>query len=138
MLLRIMVGLPVLLVDGRGAVFTAVPSMQFLPVSVVLAWRRVPAPHACALSFPFMPPPVFSVRDEFSLPLARRISLPLEGPPPVLLSLLTASVASVAGRPAVQLEGACAASPSDVLLDVSEVVVGSHLWRTQTGRRQPA
>ena len=107
---------------------------------MVLVPPRVPAPVARVQSVPVpvLPHLLISVQDAFPLPLTRLIPLPLEGPPPALLSLLWSSVLAEAHDTGVQLEGACAAPPSDVLLGVTEVVDGSHLWWTQTGWRQPA
>lgn len=127
-----MAGLSVFLVNRRRAVFTAVMAVQLLTVSVVLAHRHVSAGTACVLSFPIELSLYFSVQDSSSLPLTRLIPLPLEGPPLGLPYPLSAPVTAIAHYSVVQLERSRAASSSDVLLSVTEVVMGSHLWRTQT------
>lgn len=124
-----MAGLSVLLVNRRGAVFNTVTAMQLQMFSVVL--RHIPASHLRLLPFPFVSPLFISVNSLSSFPLARLIPLPLEGPPPVLLAPLMASVTAATHHSGVKLEGACAASTSDVLLGVTEVVMVSHLWRLQ-------
>ncbi len=107
-------------------------AVQLLMVSVVLARLHVSAPVACVLPFPAVPSLFFSVQDAFPLPLARLIPLPLEGPLLGLPYLLSAPVPAVARHSVVQLERPRAASSSDVLLGVTEVIMGSQLWWTQT------
>lgn len=130
-----MAGLSVLLVNRRRAVVNTVTATQLLMFSVVHC--HIPASHLRFLPFPFVASLFISVHSLSSFPLAGLISLPLEGPPPVLLVPLMASVI-VAAHSGVELEGACAASTSDVLLGVTEVVMGTHLWRMQPWRWQPA
>lgn len=107
-------------------------AVQLLTVSVVLARLHVSAPVACVLFFPAVPSLFFSVQDAFPLPLTRLIPLPLEGPLLGLLSLLSAPVTAEAHHSVVQLERPRAASSPDALLGVTEVVMGSQLWWTQT------
>lgn len=132
------VRLLVLLINRRGDVFTAVVVTLLLPVWEFLAEPHVSAPGTCALPFPTVPSLLFPVQDAHPLPFSWLVPLPLEGPPFGLLSIFLASVSAVAKYSVVQLKGARAASSSDVLLDVTEVVMRSHFWSRQTGWWQPA
>lgn len=125
-LLWTVVRLMVLLINGGGDVFTAVVVTQLLPVWEFLAEPHVSAPGTYALPFPTVPSLLFPVQDAHPLPFSRLVPLPLEGPLLGLLSIFLASVSAVATYPVVQLKGARAASSSDVLLDVTEVVMRSH------------
>lgn len=136
--LRIVVGLVVLLINGRGDIFTAAVVTQLLMVSKVLAESHVSAPATCALPFPTVPSLLFPVQGAHPLPFARLVPLPLEGPLLGLLSIFLASVSAVAKYSVVQLKRARAASSSDALLDVTEVIMGSHFWSRQTRWGQPA
>lgn len=123
-LLWTVVRLMVLLINGGGDVLTAVVGTQLLTVWEFLAEPHVSAPGTCP--FPTVPPLLFPVQDAHPLPFPRLVPLPLEGPLLGLLSVFLASVSAVAKYSVVQLKGARAASSSDVLLDVSEVVMRSH------------
>lgn len=106
--------------------------MALLMVSVVLVGPYISTPVARFCSFLIVPSLFFSVQEAFPLPLTRLIPLPLEGPLLGLLSPLSAPVATVSHHFRVQLERLRAASSSDVLLGVTEVIMGSYLWWTQT------
>lgn len=125
-LLWTVVRLMVLLINWRGDVFTAVVLTQRVAVWEFLAEPHVSAPGTCALPLSTVPSLLFPVQDAHPLPLSRLVPLPLEGSPLGLLSIFLASVSAVATYSVVQLEGARAASSSDVLLDVTEVVMRSH------------